>query len=262
MQKFNYHGHTKRCGHAEGEDEEYVLQAIRNGYKKIGFSDHMPYKNGYASGERMHDYELEDYIASIKALQETYKDKIDIRIGLEFENYQEQLPEILANKERFDYMILGEHEPSLYGPNFYDHHSDEDTMLYAEMVVKAIEEDLPDIVAHPDLFMFGKEEWNETCSKAAHMICKAASEHDIPLEVNLNGLKYGRRQLGKELRYTYPYRRFWEVASQYDVRVLYGLDAHQPEKYADEECFTIVRNEIIYDLPLNFIDDLDFEKKL
>ena len=25
MQKFNYHSHTKRCGHAIGEDEEYVL---------------------------------------------------------------------------------------------------------------------------------------------------------------------------------------------------------------------------------------------
>ena len=39
MQKFNYHSHTKRCGHAIGEDEEYVLAAIANGYTKMGFSD-------------------------------------------------------------------------------------------------------------------------------------------------------------------------------------------------------------------------------
>ena len=37
MQKFNYHSHTKRCGHAIGEDEEYVLAAIANGYTKMAF---------------------------------------------------------------------------------------------------------------------------------------------------------------------------------------------------------------------------------
>ena len=42
MQSFNYHAHTKRCGHAIGEDEEYVIEAIRNGYQRIGVSDHMP----------------------------------------------------------------------------------------------------------------------------------------------------------------------------------------------------------------------------
>ena len=28
MIKRNYHTHTKRCGHAIGEDEEYVVNAI------------------------------------------------------------------------------------------------------------------------------------------------------------------------------------------------------------------------------------------
>ena len=41
-QNFNYHGHTKRCGHAVGEDEEYVQAAIAAGYSIIGFSDHAP----------------------------------------------------------------------------------------------------------------------------------------------------------------------------------------------------------------------------
>ena len=31
MKKYNYHTHTKRCGHAVGEDEEYVIAAINNG---------------------------------------------------------------------------------------------------------------------------------------------------------------------------------------------------------------------------------------
>ena len=41
MIKCNYHTHTKRCNHAVGEDEEYVLSAIENGYKVLGFADPM-----------------------------------------------------------------------------------------------------------------------------------------------------------------------------------------------------------------------------
>ena len=39
--KYHYHTHTKRCGHAQGEDEEYVLSAIKHGFKFLGFSDHV-----------------------------------------------------------------------------------------------------------------------------------------------------------------------------------------------------------------------------
>lgn len=262
MQKFNYHCHTSRCGHAIGEDEAYVVEAIKNGFKRIGFSDHMPYKDGYIKGERMHDYEIEDYVSSIKYLQEKYKDQIEIRIGLEFENYQEQMDEIKANKERFDYIILGEHEPALFAPDFYRNFEDKDTLLYAKMVEKAIVDGLPDYVAHPDLFMFGKEEWNEACEEASHTICKAAQEYQVPLELNLNGLKHGKCQRGNEYRYLYPYRKFWEIASTYKVKVLYGLDAHEPEKYSDKECFRIVEDEIIYGISLDFIDDLSFPSKL
>ena len=53
MQNFNYHSHTERCGHAVGSDEAYVKEAIRNGYRYMGFSDHAPYRNGDAPGERM-----------------------------------------------------------------------------------------------------------------------------------------------------------------------------------------------------------------
>ena len=44
MLKTNWHTHTKRCGHAKGTDEEYVLEAIAAGVKSLGFSDHACYK--------------------------------------------------------------------------------------------------------------------------------------------------------------------------------------------------------------------------
>lgn len=261
MQDFNYHSHTKRCGHAEGEDEAYVQEAIKNGYRYMGFSDHAPYKNGYAKGERMHKEELYDYINSVRRLQDTYKDQIEIRLGMEIEYFEDQLDELKQYKEDMDFLILGQHGSSLYGPEFYDDHSDEDVLLYASLIEKACERGLPDIIAHPDLFMFGKETWTVACEEATHTICASAQKHGVLLEVNLNGLRYGKKQLGKDYRYTYPYRRFWEIACMYDVEAVYGLDAHAPEKYGDRECFDIVNTEIIYDLPIRFRKELTYLSK-
>ena len=43
--KHNYHTHTTRCHHAEGSDEDYIIEAIKAGYKTLGFSDHAPWQN-------------------------------------------------------------------------------------------------------------------------------------------------------------------------------------------------------------------------
>lgn len=261
MQKFNYHSHTKRCGHAIGEDEAYVLEAIKNGYTHIGFSDHAPYEHGYIEGERMHKEELAAYIESIKALQVKYQDQISIAIGLEFELYKEQLAEIKAYKEQMDYLIIGQHENELFKKGIYDYYEDEDVLKYAQLIVEALDMGLPDIVAHPDLFMYDKKKWTKACDEASHMICAAASKAKVPLEVNLNGLRYGKVQLGDEYRYRYPHRKFWEIAQQYDLDVIFGLDAHEPSKYSDHKCYEIVMNEIINDLNLNFKTDFVIKKK-
>ena len=261
MQTFNYHSHTKRCGHAQGEDEAYVLAAIEAGYQRMGFSDHAPYQNGYMEGERMHKEELEEYIASVKGLQKKYADKIEIRIGLEFEYFEDQLDELMEYKEMMDYLIIGQHGPKLYEEEFYTRNSDEDILLYASLIEKACSTGLPDIIAHPDLFMFSKEVWTPACEQAAEIIARAAVEADIPLEINLNGIRYGYRKIGEEQRITYPYRRFWEVASQYPIKVIYGLDAHTPEKYADTKAFETV-DDLLKGISLTMLNDLRFDPKL
>ena len=32
LDKYNFHSHTTRCGHAQGTDEEYVIAAIKEGF--------------------------------------------------------------------------------------------------------------------------------------------------------------------------------------------------------------------------------------
>ena len=124
--------------------------------------------------------------------------------------------------------------------------------LYAGQIKEALEAGMADIVAHPDLFMYGRAQWNDACEQAAQMICDAALAADVPLEVNMGGIKRGLRTIGRQTRLVYPYRRFWEVAARKGNKVVYGLDAHDPAEYLKKEQYDIV-DEVIAGLDLHFI---------
>jgi len=69
----NYHTHTTRCGHAEGTEEEYILTALRCGFKVLGFSDHTPWAYatpGFVSRIRMLPSQLDDYVLTPSVLEE------------------------------------------------------------------------------------------------------------------------------------------------------------------------------------------------
>ena len=74
----NYHTHTKRCKHANGEDREYIENAIQVGMKVLGFSDHCPwiYDDGFESGTRMTPDQLDEYFKSLTDLRDEYKNDI------------------------------------------------------------------------------------------------------------------------------------------------------------------------------------------
>ena len=38
----NYHTHTYRCGHAEGDEKEYIECVIRGGLQRLGCDAHRP----------------------------------------------------------------------------------------------------------------------------------------------------------------------------------------------------------------------------
>ena len=113
MLKTNYHTHTSRCHHAVGHDEDYVLSAVAGGFRVLGFSDHTPWKydSPFVPEVRMTLDELPDYLASVRALREKYRDRIEIRVGLECEYFPEYMPWLweTIRRERLDYVIFGNH---------------------------------------------------------------------------------------------------------------------------------------------------------
>lgn len=221
----NYHTHTRRCGHAEGEEREYVEQAIAAGVRILGFSDHTPYpfSNGYESRIRMRLSETEDYFKTVTELKREYAGQIDIRIGLEAEFYPACFDALLRFLEDYpcDYFLMGQH----YIYNEYDgvysggRTADEDVLKqYVTQALEGLATGKFTYLAHPDLVNW----WGnaEVYDREMERLCRGVKALGLPLELNLLGL-HNRRH--------YPNLRFWKIAARVGNAVIPGCDAHQPE---------------------------------
>ncbi len=223
---YNYHTHTYRCRHANGADEDYVKRAVEGGIKTLGFSDHVPLKfaDGSESGFRCPTKEAEEYIESIKALREKYRDKLDIKIGFEMEYYPTLFDKTLEYVKALgaEYLILGQH---FLGPENegYTHasmvgsDSDEAVKSYADLIVEGINTGVFTYVAHPDVLKFSGD--GKVYKAEMRRVCVASKEKDVPLEINLLGVRTDRH---------YPNPLFWEIAGEVGSPVTFGSDAHEP----------------------------------
>lgn len=256
MKQFvNFHTHTKRCGHAEGDDEQYVKAAIMAGFHELGFSEHMGYPGIDKPGERMLYKDIDEYISSINALKKEFQDQIKLYVGFEIEYYEDQLDYLKQMRTACDYMICGQHCRSVDGGG-YDYLSDDEGVIsYTKQVCAAMHSGLISLLAHPDYFMLGRRDFSTVCEACAHEICKTAVACDIPLELNLNGMRYGKLMYEPKEAYPYPYRAFWEIAATYPIQVLYGYDAHQPTTLLEHARIDRVE-EILSGLSFTFLDTL------
>ena len=233
----NYHTHTTRCGHAEGTEEEYILTALRCGYKVLGFSDHTPWAYampGFVSHIRMLPAQLDDYVLTLRSLREKYADRLHLHIGLEAEYFPAYLGWLKEETERLgiEYLILGCHydttdEQDAKARRFGGNASPAHGRRYAEQVEQALETGLYRYLAHPDLFLNRMTTFDAEAEKACREVCAAAARLDIPLEYNMAGLTLQRRPDGS-LGYTRD--EFWRIAAEYPVRAIVGCDAHAPSE--------------------------------
>lgn len=241
FQDFNYHTHTYRSGHSEYVSDEEILKAAKQtGISMLGFSEHVPNPDLEFPDEdhRMMLSEVDGYIASINKMKQENPD-MTILAGFEAEFDPMKESFLGEMREKVDYMILGQHfvkngmqmVSQKGNPNY--------PLEYAQMVCTGIESGLFDIVAHPDCFMEfrdtisdeNKASFEANCIKASHMICQKAAEMGIPIEINLgNALN---NQFLNDGNLGIPHPLFWQIAKDYDVKVLKGIDAHSLSAFED-----------------------------
>lgn len=221
----NYHTHTVRCRHASGTEREYIETAIKNGFKILGFSDHVPqpYPDGFTSGIRMSMDELPGYVDTLLHLREEYRDSIDILIGFEveyFPKYFDRLLKILSDHP-VDYLIQGQHNVPDEPEGFYvGWETDDENILkdYVHYTIEGMRTGVFTYLAHPDLINFTGD--NDTYLKHMSRLAGAAIDLGIPLEINMYGFLDGRN---------YPCERFFGMASEMGASFVIGCDAHRPD---------------------------------
>jgi histidinol-phosphatase (PHP family) len=240
MQEF--HTHTFRCKHAEGDIADLAAAASRNGYSTLGVTDHTPFPDDHDLEVRMSVKDLDGYVQAFQTAKAAHPE-LRLLLGMEceyFRDYMNFYQEELLGKWNFDYLILGQHlffsgERLVCFWRGDAEGTKAELKGYTESLVKGIESGVFRIVAHPDFFGGFYNPWDAEAKACSRYILEAAQACRIPLEINGNGFRKGKIDAGGVSRYPYPLEPFWELAAQYDISVLVNSDAHHPDQVAPVE---------------------------
>ncbi|MGG1877373.1 histidinol-phosphatase HisJ [Paenibacillus cisolokensis] len=241
--RIDYHTHHARCGHAQGQLEEYVQRAIELGLDHIGLSDHMPLlhvdPDRYYPEMAMPMAELPRYVEECLQLKERYKGQIEVRVGLEgdyIEGCEEEI-ERIVNGYPWDYVIgsvhfLGEWDITDYRQTAGWEGKDplEVYRQYYDAVQKAAATGFYDIMGHLDVikrFGYGPGKEHEPDVIALEKAALAAvAKSGKAMELNASGLS-------KDCAEMFPSRRMLEEAISLGIPLTLGSDAHQPLKLGE-----------------------------
>lgn len=254
----DYHTHTYRCKHAQGDVEDYAQFALKHGLEVLGVSDHTALPDSWCPEIRMKISELAGYVEAIEKAQEKYP-QLTILKGMECEyqkKYNTFFREELLGRWGFDYLALGQHLFYCEGELVYfwkERKGIKELKVYTDYLVQGMASGLFAYVAHPDAFGHFYYPWDEETRACSRYILEAAEAYHLPLEINGNGFRKGKIRTSQGVRLYYPLEPFWEMASQYKVQVLINSDAHQPEEVGT--CFR-EGQELVKKYNLDLIDTL------
>ena len=257
--KANYHTHCEYCGHAEGTLEEYVKKACALGMSTLGFAEHTPFP-GDPFGMRMTFNSLPDYVKELTSLKESYKEHIQLHIGLETEYldaYASYYP-LLFSDYGIEYLIMGQH--FFMGPdkkcyNLYDNSFPSSYLAdHCKNMLKGMQTGFFKYIAHPDLMFIRDYGMDSSCKKAIEILVEGAAKENFALELNANGFRRGKQIYSDGSRFPYPVDLFWKEVAKTDIPVIIGSDSHSPSNLCDQH--TEYAKEYADKLGLNLIQTL------
>ncbi len=197
------HIHTMFSSDSEENPVNVVNNAISLGFKHICFTDHNDFDAPLEDGKVMFDLDFPEYIKYFQNLKESYKDKINIHIGVEQGLMRSVADRVNAydSAKQLDFIIGSSHlvygeDP--YYPEFWEKRSAKDTVLtYYESIL----DNLGcchnfDVYGHLDYiaryipansYTYNWHDFNDLIC----IILKTIIEQGKGIEINTAGLKYG-----------------------------------------------------------------------
>ncbi|TYP71284.1 histidinol-phosphatase (PHP family) [Paenibacillus methanolicus] len=239
--KFDLHTHHFRCGHADGNIEEYIQAGIEAGLTAIGISDHSPYfaseEDQPQPGIAMAKSDFENYISEVLRLKAKYEGKIDVLLGIESDFYPEHIDlyRSMYDKHPFDYIIGSVHQTrgiSIFNRNRWKGVTQtkqiEEKAHYYDLIRQSAASGVFQILGHIDAMKGYFPAFSHIpANEAIDGTLQAIAGYNVAIEINTSGST-------KECGGWYPSDAILERARFYGVPVTFGSDAHKPSRVGDE----------------------------
>lgn len=254
------HMHSSFSSDSESPMESMIQGAAARGLKTICFTEHLDYEYPSADGTVLFEVDMAAYEKKLFELKNKYKNDIEVLFGIEFG----LLPHLadryaaVADAHDFDFIIGSSHlipapwykrdleyirehgtapkdmiHGDPYETEFWEGRTVEDICdKYFQTIVNNIAAYQNfDTYAHIDYLIRYAPGKNKgyTYEKHAAVLDKALNtiiEHDLALEVNTAGYKYG---LGQPNPQADILKRYLELGGE---KITIGADAHKPEHIA------------------------------
>ena len=226
------HLHSKLCGHATGELEEYIQRAVELDLAAIGFSFHLPVTIPFPQKVNVTREELDTLVRDVARLRDAYQGTIPVLFGGEADylpGAEDQVAALAADYP-FDHLIGSVH---FIGDWAFDHpatvarYADWDRRrlyeTYFRLLCDAMRTGLFDIVGHIDLIKkFGHRlegDWSDLVAE----VCAVARQRDLCVEINTAGFD---KPVGEQ----YASEAILRACFAAGVPIAFGSDAHAPRE--------------------------------
>lgn len=244
MNLTNYHSHCSFCD-GRAPFEEFVKEAIRQGFYSYGVSSHAPLP--FPTRWTMEWEQMEAYLDEFKNLRSKYADEIELYVGLEIDYLNEESNPSVARFTELplDYRIGSVHllydaagevvdidcSPAVFKERV-DRHFNGDVLrvvrMYFDRLFRMVELGGFDILGHADKMHYNAscyhpglldEPWYEALMKDYFSL---VASRGYLVEINTKAYD--------SLGTFYPNSRYWELMKEYQIKVLVNSDAHYPER--------------------------------
>lgn len=230
---WDVHIHSQFSGDSESPQENMIMTAIDTGLGGICFTDHLDID--YPDDPTLFLLDLPNYTASVLALQEKYRNKLPVRLGIELglQPHLSELHKDILSQYPFDFVIGSSHvvhgfDP--YYPNFYEGRKEEVCYLeYFESILENIHAfDDFDVYGHIDYVVRYGPTKNANYSWTMYQdvideILKLLIRKGKGIEINTGGFKYG---LGHPNPTEAIIKRYRQLGGEI---ITIGSDAHAPQ---------------------------------
>jgi histidinol-phosphatase (PHP family) len=225
------HTHHWRCGHAQGELEDYIQQAVKAGLNVIGLSDHSPLfaidADEPAPGMHMPKSQYQSYLSEAQKLKVKYEGTVEVLVGLEvdyIEGTEQAYADALRHSE-LDYVLGSVHYFDgyhVYDPRRWQMSPDPDAVYtaYYRALQKLVQSGLYDIVAHLDAVKGLGYQATSAIAPIIDETIDMIAESGMAVEINTSGLR--------KVREPFPSPQIIQTLHARGVPLTFGSDSHQP----------------------------------